>query len=223
MERHIDLNEISDGKLYGLEDMVRADCAGCAGCSACCMGMGTSVVLDPYDVYRLVNGSGMSFEILLQRHLELNVVDGVILPNLKMAGEKEACAFLNEEGRCTVHAHRPGICRIFPLGRLYENGSFQYILRVHECKKGNRSKVKVKKWIDTPDAKKYDDYIARWHYFRKDLQKIAREDEEGTAAKTISMYVLKKFYLEPFVPEQDFYQQFDVRLKSACELFALSR
>ena len=26
MERHINLNEISDGKLYNLNDMVRADC-----------------------------------------------------------------------------------------------------------------------------------------------------------------------------------------------------
>ena len=123
MERQVDLKVISDGKLYGLEDMVRADCAGCAGCSACCMGMGNSVILDPYDVHRLVTGTGMSFEALLQKHLELNVVDGIILPNLKMAGEKEACAFLNEEGRCSVHSHRPGICRIFPLGRLYSTAS----------------------------------------------------------------------------------------------------
>ncbi len=221
MERQVDLKEISDGKLYGLEDMVRADCAGCAGCSACCMGMGNSVVLDPYDVHRLVTGTGMSFEALLQNHLELNVVDGVILPNLKMAGEKEACAFLNEEGRCNVHPYRPGICRIFPLGRLYEDGSFRYILQINECKKGNRSKVKVKKWIDTPDAKNYDKYIAKWHYFLKDLQNIAREDEEGTAAKTISMYVLKTFYLTGFTAEKDFFEQFYNRLAAAGNLFGL--
>ena len=135
MERQVDLKEISDGKLYGLEDMVRADCAGCAGCSACCRGMGNSVVLDPFDVYRLVNGTGIRFEGLLQNHLELNVVDGVILPNLKMAGASEACAFLSEEGRCTVHAHRPGICRIFPLGRYYENHDFKYFLQKDECVK----------------------------------------------------------------------------------------
>lgn len=221
MERHVDLKEISDGKRYGLEDMVRADCAGCAGCSACCRGMGSSVVLDPFDVYRLVNGTGIRFEELLQKQLELNVVDGVILPNLKMAGESEACAFLSEEGRCTIHAHRPGICRIFPLGRLYEDGSFQYILQVNECKKGNRSKVKVKKWIDTPNAKNYDHYIAKWHYFLKDLQKLAREDEEGTVAKTISMYVLKTFYLAPYEGGHDFFEQFDQRLFAAKNLFGL--
>ena len=222
MERQIDLNEVSDGKRYGLEDMVRADCAGCAGCSACCRGMGTSVVLDPFDVHRLVTGTGISFEALLQKHLELNVVDGVILPNLKMAGESEACAFLNEEGRCSVHAHRPGICRIFPLGRLYEDGSFSYILQIHECAKGNRSKVKVKKWIDTPDVKNYDKYIARWHYFLKALQKLAREDEEGTVAKTVSMYVLKTFYLTPYRTDADVFAQIEMRIRMAEKMFGMN-
>ena len=222
MERQIDLNEVTDGKRYGLDDMVRADCAGCAGCSACCRGMGSSVVLDPFDVHRLVSGTGLSFEALLQNHLELHVVDGVILPNLKMAGEDEACSFLNEEGRCSIHAHRPGICRIFPLGRLYEDGSFSYILQIHECAKGNRSKVKVKKWIDTPDVKRYDAYIARWHYFLKTLQKMAREDEEGTVAKTISMYVLKTFYLTGYDAAGDIFDQIEARIKNAERLFAIA-
>lgn len=212
MERQIDLNEISDGKKYGLEDMVRADCAGCAGCSACCQGMGTSVVLDPFDVFRLESGTGQKFEALLSNCLELNVVDGIILPNLKMSGESGACAFLNKEGRCSIHAHRPGICRIFPLGRLYEDGSFQYILQVHECRNGQRSKVKVKKWIDTPDVKRYDSYISRWHYFLKALQKLAREDEDGSVAKTVSMYVLKQFYLTGFDPDRDFFEQAELRI-----------
>ena len=32
MEREIDMKEVSDGRLYGLRDMVKADCGGCAGC-----------------------------------------------------------------------------------------------------------------------------------------------------------------------------------------------
>lgn len=219
MERNIDLKEVSDGKLYGLEDMVRADCAGCAGCSACCQGMGTSVVLDPFDVHRLSVGTGMGTETLIFKILELNVVDGVILPNLKMSGVGEKCSFLDENGRCSVHAYRPGICRIFPLGRLYENGSFRYFLQIHECKKKSRAKVKVKKWIDTPDAGNYDRYIAEWHYFLKDLKRILSEDETGQTAKNISMFVLKQFYLTPYDREKDFYGQFELRLKDACRLF----
>ena len=34
MERNIRMEEISDGKLYGLNDMVKAGCEDCVGCSA---------------------------------------------------------------------------------------------------------------------------------------------------------------------------------------------
>ena len=62
MNREMDMAEVSDGKLYGLDDMVKADCAGCEGCHACCTGMGTSVVLDPFDAYRMTAGTGKTFE-----------------------------------------------------------------------------------------------------------------------------------------------------------------
>ena len=61
--------------------------------------MGNSIILDPYDVYRMTTGMGKSMQELLAASVELNVVDGVILPNLKMQGTKEACAYLDEEGR----------------------------------------------------------------------------------------------------------------------------
>ena len=95
-----DLQEISDGKIYGCNDMVRAACGDCAGCHACCEKMGTSIVLDPCDIWRLTTVTGKNFEQLLADTIELQVVDGVILPNLRMDGEKEQCVFLNEQGRC---------------------------------------------------------------------------------------------------------------------------
>ena len=94
MKRNIDIKEISDGKLYGPNDMVKADCRGCEGCSACCHGMGTSIVLTPLDIYRLEKELNASFGELMTKGVELNLADGVILPNLAMRGEKEACAFL---------------------------------------------------------------------------------------------------------------------------------
>ena len=52
MKRNVDLNEISDGRLYSANDMVKVECGDCAGCSACCQNMGTSVVLDPMDIWK---------------------------------------------------------------------------------------------------------------------------------------------------------------------------
>lgn len=70
MEREIDMSEVSDGKLYGINDMVKAGCNDCKGCSACCQGMGNSIVLDPYDVYQLTTGLNCKFEDLLIDKLE---------------------------------------------------------------------------------------------------------------------------------------------------------
>lgn len=215
MERNVDLNEISDGKLYSLNDMVKTGCNDCEGCSACCQGMGSSIILDPLDIHRLIINLNRSFEELLADRIELNVSDGIIMPNLKMSGETEKCSFLNSEGRCSIHGFRPGICRLFPLGRLYEDNSFKYILQVHECPKAGKTKVKVKKWIDTPDLAKNEKFVNDWHYFLKDLQAVVKSTEDEALVKNISMYVLKMFYMKPFDASEDFYKQFEDRLDEA--------
>ncbi|MCI8508067.1 MAG: YkgJ family cysteine cluster protein [Lachnospiraceae bacterium] len=214
MKRNIDISEVSDGKRYGLQDMVRVGSDDCKGCSSCCRGMGNSIILDPYDVYRLTAGLDCRFADLLIDKVDLNVVDGIILPNLKMSGEGFGCVFLNTEGRCSIHALRPGFCRIFPLGRIYENGSFQYFLQVHECKKTNRTKVKVKKWIDTPDIVKNETFINRWHYFLKEIsEKLLDLPEERV--KQINMYILNVFFMTLYEGKRDFYEQFEERIHSA--------
>ena len=65
MRREVTLEEISDGRLYEANDMVKADCQGCSGCCECCRGMGDSVILDPYDVWQLSRGLKKSPEELL--------------------------------------------------------------------------------------------------------------------------------------------------------------
>ena len=150
MRRNIRLEEISDGRLYTANDMVKADCRDCEGCSACCQNM-EAVVLDPLDIANLCQGLGKTFEELMGSAIELKLVDGVILPHLKMTGEEETCSFLDQNGRCSVHSFRPGICRLFPLGRYYGEEGLRYFLQVQECRKEDRSKIKVKKWLGIPD------------------------------------------------------------------------
>ena len=216
MLRNVSLEEISDGRLYGLNDMAKLGCNECAGCSSCCRGMGNTIVLDPYDVWRLTGGLGVSLQQLLAEHLELNVVDGIILPNLKLAGDSEQCTFLNDAGRCSIHPYRPGICRLFPLGRYYEEDGFRYILQIHECEKTNRSKVKIRKWMDTPDMEQYDAYIADWHAFLSKLR-TKLEDASSDLAKSVSMYILQQFYLLPYDTSLDFYSQYEARIAAAKE------
>ena len=213
MKRNVSLAEISDGRLYRGSDMVRADCHGCRGCYKCCTKMGYSVILDPCDIYRLQEGPGKGLSQLLEEEAaELHVVDGIILPNLKMKGRQERCAFLNQEGRCSIHASRPGICRLFPLGRYYENGDFRYFLQVNECPVQGRTKVRVSKWIDTPDQDKNHVFLCRWHGLLNDLEEAVAGREDSEEAKRLNLALLQVFFMKPYETDRDFYGQFEERV-----------
>lgn len=212
MEREVDLNKISDGKTYQNSDMVKVGCNDCEGCSACCQGMGKSIVLDPYDVYYLTLGLGKTFAELMEQNIELNVVDGMILPNLKLSGAEEKCTFLTAQGRCSIHDFRPGMCRLFPLGRLYENKDFRYFNQLYECPKENKSKVKIKKWLGIADINKYENFIKEWHYFLLVLQEKIKENLENEKVKQWNLLILQSFFLLPYEKNTDFYEAFRSRM-----------
>ena len=217
MKRDIDIKEISDGKLYTANDMVKTDCHDCIGCSDCCRGMGNSILLDPMDIWRLTANLKTDFNALLEKYVELGMVDGLILPNLKLAGDGESCSFLNAQGRCSIHSFRPGICRLFPLGRIYDENGFSYFLQVHECPKTDKTKIKVKKWLGIPDIKSYEKYILDWHTFVNQCED-ALEQLDGEQRKVLTLYLLKTFYQISY-PETEFYAEFYKRLENAKEMF----
>lgn len=208
MKRELNMNEISDGKLYESGDMVKLGSEDCKDCYSCCVDMGKSIILDPYDIYRLSKNLNTSFEGMIGKYIELNIVDGLILPNLKMSEDTMACEFLDKEGRCSIHEFRPGFCRLFPLGRIYEDGDFKYFLQIHECKKKNRTKVKISKWIGEADLKRYEKFVKDWHYFLNQLEEGIQIADNEDVIKSINMNMLKNFYMHPYEYADDFFQQF---------------
>ena len=202
MLREVTMEDISDGRIYELNDMVKCDTGDCKDCHKCCGGMGTSIVIDPYDVWRLKKELNLGFENLLQKsYIELNMVDGLILPNLKM-NEKDTCSFLDENGRCSIHAARPGICRIFPLGRVYDENGFKYFVQKGQCaKEKSLAKTKVKKWIDTEDLTINQKYILKWHNLIRtvgDKMIELKQSGRGEMLNEIAMYILNEFFVKDF-------------------------
>ncbi len=230
-------------RLYTARDMAKIGCDDCKGCSYCCQEMGESVVLTPFDICELTQHLGRSFDELMEDKIELYMTDGMVLPNLKMSGEtkaygsKEVCGFLNEEGRCSIHAFRPGLCRLFPLGRNYEikqvqteDGikeikGFQYFIVKDSCPNLNGTKVKIEKWLETPNLKKNEEFITKWHYFCKDFQEEMQEllrAGEDEKVKKINLSMLELFYRKAYEKERDFYEQFEERAKLAASVIDIT-
>lgn len=223
MEREIDLKEVSDGKLYTAGDMVKIGCNDCAGCSECCRMVGDTIILDPYDLYQLEQVLHTGFEELMLDKIELRMVDGVVQPNLKIRENGQGCVFLSDEGRCTIHRYRPGFCRMFPMGRIYEGETFRYFLQVHECPYPGKTKVKLKKWLGIPELPRYEEYIKTWHFFLKQVQEIIRRMENQEMVKSFTIYLLKQFYVNQYDVKEDFYSQFEERMEQAKEVEAAYR
>ncbi len=214
MRRIGSLRDISDGRLYDWMDTVEVGCDGCQGKPVCCRGMGQSIILDPYDIYRITTKLDITFDQLLAHMVELNVVDGIILPNLRMAGENENCVFLDQQGRCSIHSHRPGICRIFPLGRYYEEHDFRYILQVNECPCKTTESIKAGKWIDTPNLARNKQFLIDWHYFLNEVEGLIRNAKDDNDIKNMNLYLLNQFYGKKY-EVTDFYPQFYDRFGEA--------
>lgn len=198
-----------------ISDMARIGCNECAGCSECCHDMGQSIILDPYDVMRLTAHLGLSFEELMQGAIEVHVEDGLILPNLRMVGEDNPkCGYLSSEGRCSIHDGRPGLCRLFPLGRNYSDGKLEYFVLEGACPADNKTKVKLKKWLGVEATKEYQRYLIEWHDFVKKVRSdIACHIEDENYMKLRSLAFLNTFYVRPF-EMQTFFEDVEERMRT---------
>ena len=194
-------------ELLDKNDLAKLGCNDCNGCSDCCKGMGTSVILDPYDIVLLKYNLELTFEQLIGANkIELNMQEGLILPSIAMNGKDESCAFLNQDGRCSIHSFRPGLCRLFPLGRDYSSKEVKYFVLDNACSIQNRTKVKIKKWLEVPNLTMYEEYLEKWHELLKELRKSNYSDEEH---KNICMLLLNYFYVTDFSIE-NFYDEFGI-------------
>lgn len=202
-----------DMTVYSANDMAKLGCCDCAGCSSCCRGMGQSIVLDPYDIYHLQVVTGQTFGQLMQEKLELHVEDGLILPSIRMQDDSDLCGFLDRDGRCGIHDHRPGLCRLFPLGRNYDESGLQYFLLEDACRKQNRTKVKIRKWLGIEALPQYEEFLVMWHDLRREVQKQIAEHQEDDFTQKMNIMFLEIFYQKPYDIKQNFYEQFNERRK----------
>lgn len=122
----------------------------------------------------------------------------MILPHLKMREETESCAFLGTDGRCTIHAYRPGICRLFPLGRQFDDKKTSYFIVPNGCVKGGLSKVRIDRWIGIEDLPRYEEYKAEWRSLLRTLQARIAAEPSAEVQRNVNLYFLRTFYMTPY-------------------------
>lgn len=201
-------------KFLSINDMAKIECNDCRGCSECCHDMGQSIILDPYDVMRLSNYLRQSFNELMQSHIEVHMEEGLIMPNLRMTSDSDPrCTFLDAAGRCSIHEGRPGLCRLFPLGRDYSDG-LKYFVLENACPASQKTKIKIKKWVGPESSSQYQQYLQSWHSFVKAARKEILDNlKNDSFIQKRSMDFLTNFYVQPY-NEESFFEEIKERMQS---------
>lgn len=96
---------------------------GPGGCASTCCKNGPPIVLNPYEISRICAEDGLSYEDFLDI-VESDRANGfplILLPR------DPVCRFWSGAG-CRIYKARPLACRLFPLGRVFENGRSHIVL-----------------------------------------------------------------------------------------------
>lgn len=90
----------------------------CRRCNRCCRDR--RIQVNPYEVLRLARNRGISTGELVDRHVDPSLVSLRRRPD-------GTCVFLGPSG-CTVHADRPLVCRLYPLGRVVRGAEEAWVV-----------------------------------------------------------------------------------------------
>jgi uncharacterized protein len=95
----------------------------CNACSRCCYDK--EIRVSSYEILRLSRELGISTTEFISQHTNAG---GTVLQTRE--DDHNACVFLGEKG-CTVHANRPLVCRLYPLGLKIDEDGIEKVGHAH--------------------------------------------------------------------------------------------
>ena len=208
---------LRDYPRLGLDDTLDFHCGKGVDCfTRCCRDV--SIVLTPYDVLRLKNALHLDSTEFLEKYTLLGCTKDKKLPVvlLKMNSEDKSCPLVTEEG-CSVYAHRPWACRMYPLGLAEPMGphpterGFYFVIREDLCHgHGTGSQCSIREWIANQSI---DTFEMMGEPFKDLMLNEFWEKGEVLEPRKLEMYLMACYDLDRFrrfVVETRFTEIFDV-------------
>lgn len=81
-----------------------------------------------------------------------------------------------------------------------------------------RSKVKVSKWIDTPDLVRNQSFVTTWHYLINQVEALVNDSGDDAFRRNLNVFLPNTFYLKAYDTARDFYEQFEERMQQFREV-----
>jgi Fe-S-cluster containining protein len=162
-----------------------------------------TIILSPYDLLRLKQALGLASREFLERYTRRGIEEWSQLPLIFMdpfKTEEPGCPFLGPEG-CTVYAHRPAACRLFPItmgSQLTEQGMVDhYFCRQLDYCRGfaGDKEWTLASWMADQGFVEYDQARREWLEI---LLKRGLQGPEGVDADLQDLFATMSYDLESF-------------------------
>jgi Fe-S-cluster containining protein len=194
---------IRDYPRMGPDDTFSFRCYQSLECfTRCCSDV--SIVLTPYDILRMKHALQMDSTSFLEQYTFSPFTKDQKIPValLKMDKESKTCPFVSEDKGCSIYAHRPWACRMYPLGMAEpdnptpEDRSFYFLLKEDICLGHNEDHtITVSDWIADQGIEEYNAYGAP---FKELMLHPFWNGEETLSPEQIDMYHMACYDLDRF-------------------------
>ena len=193
----------------------------CTACGKCCKDR-QDILLSPYDLNRMARYLRVEMGELIQTYCVCHEGCSSHLPvvTLDMRGQQKKCPFL-ERKKCRIHAAKPTVCALFPLGRVgsEDHDSVQYILQDVDC--GDRDEEhSVREWLGVYGLEESEIWFNAWNKATVTLAKRMNPLAEKLTAgvmNPILQGLLVTLYVQ-YDMEKDFMEQFIKNVQKANEM-----
>lgn len=194
----------------------------CRKCGKCCKNQ-DMILFTPNDLFKIARKLEKTIQAVISDYTEVYIGSQSKLPivHLLMQGPKNACPFLGQDSRCTIHDSKPVICALYPLGRVFVNQDpgalisdtsetmVRYIISGN-CGSGKKIHT-VREWLTSFGIPENDEFFLLWTRTITDLGMLVRDLlERGVSEKLLQPVwnaIFFKLYLD-FDLGQEFFPQF---------------
>ena len=183
----------------------------CTECGQCCKNR-EDILLSPFDLNRMARYLGIEMGQVIQDYCIWYAGQSSMLPvvTMRMQGPEKRCPFLKGK-KCGIHAAKPTVCALFPLGRISSENDdhVHYMMQKVYCGADNE-KHTVREWLAGYGLEDSEQWFLEWQKVLLPLTKRMHILMSGFSEEFVASVVeglLVALYVN-YDPKQDFLEQF---------------
>jgi len=193
---------------------------GCNECGECCRDR-EDILLMPLDLFKIAKHLKTTITDIIDDYCEFYEGQTSKLPvvRIKPTEYRKTCPFC-KTGKCIIHAQKPAVCALFPLGRITngETNELTYFKQEGVCGNQNQTHT-VREWLSAFDMIEDEPITIIWNQKISELSELlcGIYKEFDFNHDTINSMLFMNLYLR-YDLKQDFLPQFKANSDEALKL-----